>query len=138
MRDLTKVIIGFGSIWGLFALGAMLIGSFTIGSNDTVPEIVAIVLYGLTILPTCILAIWYRRTAAVWLITLAPIAAFGFIYQIIGQADNNKAYESLWRDVPVGLFIAAIPGLLGILLLRSDPIDMREVYRHGAAGKPEK
>ena len=31
MRDQTKVIIGFGSIWGLFALGVLLVGAFTIG-----------------------------------------------------------------------------------------------------------
>ena len=51
MRDRTKVIIGFGSIWGLFAFGALLYGSFTLGANVTLPEVVALALYGLTILP---------------------------------------------------------------------------------------
>jgi hypothetical protein len=56
MRDSTKVIIGFGLIWGLFAFAGMLFSSFTIGSNDSAPEVLTILLYGLTILPSCILA----------------------------------------------------------------------------------
>ena len=52
MRDSTKVIIGFGSIWGLFAFAGMLFSSFTIGSNDSAPEVLTILLYGLTILPS--------------------------------------------------------------------------------------
>jgi hypothetical protein len=119
MRDSTKVIIGFGSIWGLFAFGLMLVGSFTIGMNDTTPEIVAIVLYGLTILPSCILVIWYRKAAAIWLITLAAISAFGFIYQIFEQPGRDRGYGSLLQDVAGSLFLAAIPSLLGVLLFRS-------------------
>jgi hypothetical protein len=119
MRDSTKVIIGFGSIWGLLAFGLMLVGSFTLGTNDTAPEVVAILLYGLTILPSCILAIWYRKAAAIWLITLAAISAFGFIYQIFEEAGRGWGYGSLLRDVAYPLFLAAIPMLLGVLLLRS-------------------
>ena len=39
----------------------------------TLPEVLAMVLYGLTILPSCILAIWYRKGPAVWLIEKASI-----------------------------------------------------------------
>jgi hypothetical protein len=45
MRDSTKVIIGFGSIWGLFAFGGTLFSSFAIGANDSAPEVLAILLY---------------------------------------------------------------------------------------------
>ncbi len=50
VRSTMKAIIGFGSIRGLFAAGSMLFASFTLGSNDTKPEVVATLLYGLTIL----------------------------------------------------------------------------------------
>lgn len=120
MRDLTKVTIGFGSIWGLFAFGAMLFGSFTIGANDSAPEIIAIVLYGLTVLPSCILAIWFQKHAAMWLIALSPITAFGFIYQVLAQSGADKAYGAMARGIALSLIIAVIPGFLGILLLRTE------------------
>jgi hypothetical protein len=113
VRDQTKVIIGFGSIWGLFALGVVLISSFMFGSNDTVPEIAALVLYGLTILPACILAIWYRRGPAWWLIVLSFISIFGSMYQVAQEESRAlKAYAA-------PLLVASIPGIIGILLLRS-------------------
>jgi len=102
----------------LFAFGACLWGSFTIGSNDTAPEIVAIVLYGLSILPACILAIWFQKGAALWLIALFPITLYGSVYQMVkGPAVGD--YKSLAREVMYILIISAIPGLLGFLLLRS-------------------
>jgi hypothetical protein len=116
MRDSTKVIIGFGSIWGLFA---MLFSSFTIGANDSLPEIVALVLYGLTILPSCILAIWFQKYAATWLIALSSIVAFGFIYQVIAQ-NRADGVGTMARGITFSLIAAAIPGFIGVLLLRAE------------------
>ena len=120
MRDSTKVIIGFGSIWGLYAFGAMVLGSFTIGVNDSAPEVVAILLYGLTVLPSCILAIWFRKYAATWLLMLFPITAFGFIYQTVRQGVDGKADWAVVRSIAVLMIVAAIPGLIGVLLFRSE------------------
>jgi hypothetical protein len=120
MRDSTKVIIGFGSIWGLYAFGAMVLGSFTIGVNDSAPEVVAILLYGLTVLPSCILAIWFRKYAATWLLMLFPITAFGFIYQTVQQGVDGKADWAVVRSIAVLMIVAAIPGLIGVLLFRSE------------------
>jgi hypothetical protein len=119
MRDSTKFVIGLGSIWGLFAFGVLLVGSFTIGTNDSTPEIVAILLYGLTILPSCILAIWFLKYATTWLILLVPISAFGFVYQLIQHRSSGEGYAALARSIVFSLIIAAIPGLIGILLRRS-------------------
>jgi hypothetical protein len=122
MRDQTKVIIGFGCIWGLFAFGAMLMGAFMalmVGYNGTAPGTLAMILYGLTVLPSCIIAIWYRRISAIWLIVLSFIAAFGFVHQDVYQSTHDKAYQSSLVHTIVPIVIAAIPGLLGVLLLRS-------------------
>jgi len=121
MRDRTKVIIGFGSIWGLFALGALLYGSFTLGANDTLPEVIAITLYGLTILPSCIMAIWYRRLVAYWLIALSPVVVFGFVYQLIAQNTSERASGQMPSRVAFLLIIAGIPALIGMLLLTAEP-----------------
>jgi hypothetical protein len=113
MRDSAKVIIGFGSIWGLYVFGAMLFSSFTWGANDTVPGLVELVLCGLTILPACILAIWFRKAPAWWLIALSGISVFGFLYQELHQRDHSLA------DFTFSLAFALIPGLIGKLLLWS-------------------
>jgi hypothetical protein len=99
MRDSTKVIIGFGSIWGLFAFAGMLFSSLTIGANDSAPEVLTILLYGLTILPSRILAIWFMRYAALSLMLLATITAFGLVYQVMlkwktGRISPGKCFAS--------------------------------------------
>lgn len=119
MRDLTKVIIGLGSIWGLFAFGLILITSFTLGANDTAPEVLAIVLYGLTILPACLLAIRFRRAPAWWLIVLSFISIFGFLYQEYHQGEVTAA------GLVAPLLFALIPAAIGALLLwsrRTEPL----------------
>jgi hypothetical protein len=117
MRDSTKVIIGFGSIWGLVAFGGMLFSSFTIGANDSAPEVLAILLYGLTILPSCILAIWFMRYAALWLMLLTPITAIGLVYQAILSRPAGD-YRTVVGGVAEALIVGAIPGVIGLLLFR--------------------
>jgi hypothetical protein len=118
MRDSTKVIIGFGSIWGVFAFGGMLFSSFTIGTNDSAPEVLAILLYGLTILPSCIFAIWFMRYAALWLLILSPITAFGLVYQVVHSRTAGGDFWTVVRGVAEALIVAAIPGAIGLLLFR--------------------
>jgi hypothetical protein len=118
MRDSTKVILGLGSIWGLYAFGGMLFSSFTIGTNDSAPEVVALLLNGLTVLPSCILAIWFTRYAAMWLMALFPMTAFGVIYQVIHARIPARGQWTVVGDMAWGLIVAAIPGAIGILLFR--------------------
>ena len=120
MRDWTKVVIGAGSIWGLFALGALIMGSFTMGDNDTALEVLSMNLYGFTILPSCILAIWRPKVSATWLVALAFVAGFGFTYQNIHQATNGNLHTSLPAKIIGSIVFASIPGFIGILLLRDD------------------
>jgi len=116
---MTKVVLGFGSIWGLFAFGALLLGSFTFGANDSTPEVVALSLYGLTLLPCCIIAIWFRKPVALWLVALTSITAFGFVYQFIRQMDVAKLTLARLADLFSELIVASIPGLIGTYLLRN-------------------
>jgi hypothetical protein len=118
MRDSTKVIIGFGSTWSLYAFGGMLFSSFTIGTKDSAPEVLAILLNGLTIPPSCILAIWLMRYAAIWLMALFPITAYGVIYQVIHSRNPVGGQWTVVGDMAWGLIVAAIPGAIGIILFR--------------------
>ena len=110
-------MIGFGSIWGLFALGGTFFSSFTFGRNDTLPEIIASLLYGLTILPACLLAVWKRKIAALWLLFLAPVTALGWSYQVMERSQVRGVWQ---RSEALGIMLvtASIPGVLGAVLLR--------------------
>jgi hypothetical protein len=118
MRDSTKVVIGFGSIWGLFAFGSLLFSSFTMGANDSAAEVVAFLLYGLTILPSCILAIWFTGYAAVWLMLITPLTAVGFVHQVIYAKNPTGQCWATVGSIAQALILAAIPGLIGLFLFR--------------------
>lgn len=48
-------------------------------------------MYALTLAPTCIAAIWFRKGAALWLIALFPISFIGLVYQV--AADGNRQWS---------------------------------------------
>ena len=116
MRDSTKVLIGFGCIWGLFELGASLLGSFNFGSNDTAPERFAIFTSGLGILPCCLLAIWHQRVAAWLLISIAAVCGYGYAFQILWS--HEEPHGTSLGTLAWALCLTCIPGLIGFLLLR--------------------
>ncbi len=111
-------MLGFGSIWGLYAFGALIFGAFTLGVNDSAPEVVAISLYGLTALPSCILAIWFPRNVAIWLFALSAITAFGFTYQMILSKKVETLHTPWITEVALISIIVAIPVILGLFLLQ--------------------
>jgi len=119
VRDHVKVVIGVGCAWGLYALLATHVDEFNFTFNDSVLEIVSIMAYGLSLLPACILAIWYRKVAAIWLILLTPVAAVGFIYQITSHAAIEKAKGDYNSDLWTAAISASIPAILGIILFFS-------------------
>jgi hypothetical protein len=122
LRGRTKVVIGFGCVWGLFAFSITLTGAFTIGVDDTGPEIVSLLFYGLTILPACVLAIWFPKFSAVWLIGLFPVKAFGLVYQMAQNATASGDHRALARGVAGALVLALVPGFIGVLLLWSEHV----------------
>jgi len=78
----------------------------------------AILLNGLTILPSCICAIWFMRYAALWLMFLSAITAFGLVYQ---EIHSSKPVGDFWGEaggLTWALIVAAIPAAIGILLFR--------------------
>lgn len=117
MRDSTKVIIGLGSIWGLLVLGGVILGSFSFGSNDTTPEVAALVISGLGTLPCCLLAIWRQRIAAGLLLGIAALCGYGFTYQI-GIRNSQEPLNSLLGKAAWALCLTCVPGLIGFALLR--------------------
>jgi len=119
MSSALKVVIGLGSIWGLFSFGFMAVNSFTIGANDTAPEIIAILLYGFTVLPACLVAIRFPRPSGVWLLFVSLVACLGFVYQTFSSTrPPDESHGSFLRGSISILVVACIPAAIGGCLLR--------------------
>jgi len=110
MRDSTKVIIGFGSILGLYAFGAGCLGLLISGAGMPVAGF----LYCFTFLPACLLAIWFKRSAAIWLLLLALITGIAFGKELLRLAPDIG-----FAEIPRSIIVTGLPGLFGFLLLRT-------------------
>ena len=58
------------------------------------------------------------RHAALWLMVLFPITAFGLVYQAIHSRTPAENYWNVVGGITQALIVAAIPGAIGILLFR--------------------
>jgi hypothetical protein len=118
MSSERKVVIALGAIWGLFSFGVMIVTSITIGANDTAPEVIAIVLYGFTVLPACLLAIRFPRTSGAWLVFVSLVTCFGFAYQDFeGRRPPDEDVWGFLTGLVTSQAIACIPAVLGGCLL---------------------
>jgi hypothetical protein len=57
------------------------------------------------------------RYAALWLMLLTPIPAIGLVYQAIHSRPAGD-YRTVVGDVAEALIVAAIPGVIGLVLFR--------------------
>ena len=80
-RAVSGAVFGLGILGGLWGCVACAGGAFTIGANDSAPEIFAIIFALATPLPMCIVALWKRLVPGVWLI----FAGFFFIPGMLAQ-----------------------------------------------------
>jgi hypothetical protein len=94
---------------------------FSLGSHDTGPELLAIVIFILVLLPTYVLAFWRRKIASYLLFVAAAIITFGFVYQfavypdqLTGSSPSSYGLLTLFL-----LWLIGAPLGLGIFLLRT-------------------
>jgi hypothetical protein len=83
----SRVVFGISLVWALMSTLGAIVGAFTIGKNDTAPEVIAIFCYIMSYAPACFLAFWKRRFAAFWLTVVVCICSFGFLYQNLHQRE---------------------------------------------------
>jgi hypothetical protein len=79
-RSISLGVFSLGMIGGVFGCVRAPGAIFVIGVNDSTPEVVGLLL-PLTLLPLCIVALWWRRLASLWLLVLALIWTFGMVYE---------------------------------------------------------
>jgi hypothetical protein len=80
-RNISFGVFGLGIFSGLWACGASVQGIFTIGGNDTLLEIIALLLAFDTPLLICVIALWYRRFAGWWLLIAGLYFPCGMLYE---------------------------------------------------------
>jgi hypothetical protein len=80
-RNISFGVFGFSILAGLWACGVSVRAIFTIGGNDTLPGIIALLLAYDTPLLICVIALWYRRFAGWWLLIAGLYFPCGLLYQ---------------------------------------------------------
>jgi len=114
-RNISRFVFGAAFVWGCVSTIAALWSSFTLGVNDTAPEVGALIFYVLSFVPASLLVFWKRRIASAWFISLAIVCLTGFTYQMHTQHEDSL--QIMLRI----LFIAFVPPFaLGIFGLITD------------------
>jgi 6-phosphogluconate dehydrogenase (decarboxylating) len=119
-RAISFTVFGFGILGGLWGCVASAGGVFTIGGNDSYQEILAIIFACITPFPVCILALWKRFIAGLWLIfagcyfTYGMMAERAYMIQEMHDLDQPTIQQTIQFSLPISLFLIGI-GLFGVV-----------------------
>ncbi len=120
-RNISFGVFGFGIFAALWACVASMRAIFTLGGNDTLPGIIALLLAYDTPLPICIVALWYRKIAGWWLI----VAGLYFPCGVLLDREFSRAGPgnmSLLAYFAISLIVSGpllALGLFGVLTERA-------------------
>lgn len=119
-RAISFTVFGFGILGGLWGCVASAGGVFTIGGNDSYQEILAIIFACITPFPVCILALWKRFIAGLWLIfagcyfTYGVVAQRAYMIQERNFPDQPTIQQTILYSLPISLTLIGI-GLFGVV-----------------------
>ena len=80
-RVISFAVFGLGILGGLWSCSRYAFGMFVAGENDSFPEFLALTLAFATPLPACVLALWRRMPAGIWLIAVGCYFPLGMLFQ---------------------------------------------------------
>lgn len=135
-RDGTKRAISFaifglgilGGLWGCLAYaGAM----FVVGTNDSPQEVWALTFAFATPLPACVLALWNRLVAGIWLIFAGCYFVYGmlvqrtYMIQVRHFPDQPTVIQTVLGSLRISLVLIAI----GTFAVITDRIKWPELCR---------
>jgi len=110
---ISEAVFGLGVLGGLFGCFASAGSVFTIGANDSTPEVFAIIFALATPLPACLVALWKRLMPGIWLIFAGCFFPYGMLaqraYMIkIGHLiDQPTVSQTIGFCLPYTLVLAA-------------------------------
>jgi hypothetical protein len=106
-----------GGLWGWLAF----LGSFfTIGANDSAQEVLALTAAFLTTLPACVVALWRRLLAGIWLmlngcfLLYAAVAQRSYMIKVRHFPDQPTIFETIERFLPYTAVLVGI-GLFAVM-----------------------
>ena len=114
------VVFGLGMIGGLWGWRAFLGAFFTIGKNDSVQEVLGLTVALVTTLPACIVALWRRLLAGIWLmfsgcfLLYAVVAQRSYMIQVRHFPDQPTILRIIEGCLPYTTFLVGI-GLFAIV-----------------------
>jgi hypothetical protein len=80
-RVISFAVFGLGILGGLWSCSRYAFGMFIAGENDSFLEFLALTLAIATPLPACVLALWRRIPAGIWLIAAGCYFPLGMLFQ---------------------------------------------------------
>lgn len=113
-----RAAIAVAIIYGAFVLIAVAPMFYLFSSQE--PESLlfelATAMYTLTVLPAAILAIWWRKVSATWMICVAIVSALALTLSEVARHRTSDGVADLVYSLAWWIFVASIPGWLGWLL----------------------
>lgn len=76
--------------------------------------------YTLSLLPARVASLWWKKASSSWMIGVALITAVALWADEIGRHTQSDGTLYLLFGLAWWAFIAALPGLIGVLILTTD------------------
>ena len=133
-RAISAGVFGLGILGGLGGCIASAAGAFTIGANDSTPEILAIIFALVTPLPACIVALWKRLVPGMWLIFAGCFFVYGMLAQREYMIKVRHFYDqpSVSQTIKVSLPYTLVLVALGVFAVTTYRLRWPEVMRRSA------
>ena len=119
-RIISFAVFGLGILGGLWSCSRYAFGMFVAGENDSFPEFLALTLAFATPLPACVLALWRRIPAGIWLITAGCYFPLGMLFQRLFMIyvrhfpDQDSVSQTLLFCLPYSSVLIAL-GSFGVV-----------------------
>jgi len=133
-RAISFAVFGLGILGGLWGCIASAGEVFTIGLNDSYQEILAITFGLMTPFPACILALWKRFAAGLWLVFAGCYFTYGMLAErtyMIQQRhfpDQPTIQQTINGSLPISFTLVGI----GLFAVSTDLLKWPRLLGRGA------
>jgi len=119
-RVVSFGVFGLGMLGGLWSCSRYAHAMFVANDNDSAPGLLAITLAFATPLPACVVALWKRIAAGVWLIVAGCYLPVGMLLQpafmvyVRHSPDEFTAWQTTLTVLPYSVALIAL-GSFGLV-----------------------
>jgi hypothetical protein len=119
-RVISFAVFGLGMLGGLWSCSRYAFAMFVAGENDSFAGILALTLAFATPLPACVVALWKRIPAGLWLIAAGCYLPVGLLFQRVFMIyvrhfpDQGTVWQTLLVCLPYSSALIAL-GSFGVV-----------------------